>query len=409
MTAQRVKQVATFLLCALIFLAPTNLFMKGWEHTASINGLVIDYLLPKFYLSDIPILGFIGVGIWQARKNHRLLQPKWLGVIFGFLVLRQFTTFYPVASLWFLVKLGELGALAWALSQLVKNLNLNLVYLTLLLTIIFQSSLGLLQFVTQKSLMGYYFLGEAQLHQFSGITRGVFASVEKILPYGTTAHPNLLAGTMVIYLLVTVNLAFKIKNGLKFWLITAIPALTVLLLTQSQAAWLTLGIGGIFFLLPKHLKSKLAAKAGILLILGLVMTVVTLTGLGHFWPEAWSWQRRVTLNHQALKLFMQNPIWGTGLNTNAALNERIFAPGEIARFAQPTHHVGLIWLSEMGLLGIIFALSLWKKFSAYQKLFLLSLLPLLSLDHYLLTLQSGQLVLVIGLFLSLESWHERSG
>lgn len=93
---------------------------------------------------------------------------------------------------------------------------------------------------------------------------------------------------------------------------------------------------------------------------------------------------------------------GFGLGTVTTQIEKFSTSREVVRFIQPPHHLGLLWLTETGFFGLIFLLVgmtyLKKKqpniFSAVL-LTLLWLIPIISLDHYLLTIESGKLLLAL--------------
>lgn len=97
-----------------------------------------------------------------------------------------------------------------------------------------------------------------------------------------------------------------------------------------------------------------------------------------------------------------NPLFGAGLN-NSIIQLHDFAakfPG--LYIFQPVHNVYLLILAETGVVGFAFFLLAFvvflKQKSKMQPVFLYSLIQLFTLglfDHYLFTLQQGQLLLVI--------------
>src|SRR5690606_15562750 len=112
-----------------------------------------------------------------------------------------------------------------------------------------------------------------------------------------------------------------------------------------------------------------------------------------------SFDRRVFLNAHAVTVFAQQPLWGNGLDMFTTTLKNI-SNNELVRFVQPTHNVPLLWLAEAGALGIALLWSVVKKLSYREHWWLLTLAPLLSLDHYLLTQWAGAFLLILTLAIS---------
>lgn len=404
--------VSTALVGMLIFLIPSNLFLKFAENSGYVNGLLVDYLLPKLYLSDFPILAIIIWSLFIIKPRLRVQKKRlWLlaGIVAMILLIRQFFSPYPLASLWFFGKLCEMILLTISITSLKKNVKKSWIFVALLLTLGFQNFVSIIQFLTQKSLANYWFFGEANLSHYSGVAKASFNGAEKILPYGTSAHPNILGGVLVFFLVLSFLLAGRGIER-KAWLVMSIPTLLLLLLTQSLSAWLMMASAVILLALPKknwvNVAPKIPLIAAITLLISLILFQVSVPLL----QNQWSWQRRATLQKTAISFFTSYPLLGTGLNTNAALNEKTFSKGEIIRFAQPTHHLPLLWLSETGLLGIaviIVGMRIWQIKDA--PILWLMMLPLVYLDHYLLTLQTGLLLLVFLLSFVDDSIRKQTG
>src|SRR5579859_6736082 len=100
-----------FLLATTIFLIPSNLFLKFGVNTSYVHGLLVDYLLPKLYASDLPILLLLVLWakeIWQKKKWPKLKKPSVETVILVCCIVllfgRQFFTAKPIAAIWFFAK-----------------------------------------------------------------------------------------------------------------------------------------------------------------------------------------------------------------------------------------------------------------------------------------------------------------
>ncbi|MEN8253169.1 MAG: O-antigen ligase family protein [Patescibacteria group bacterium] len=398
------------LLAAIIFLVPSNLFYKFFESSAYVNGLQIDYLIPKLYLSDIPILIILSLWFFQILKS-RIKNPKLkiksfilLSLVFVFLSY-QFLTAKPLASLWYLFKLAEIGCLALFLTKHRKIFDSGFVILALLVSLLFQSLLAIYQFHKQISFSNYLFLGETNLNNYIGLAKGVFNGIEKILPYGSTAHPNILAGFLVIYMLVTSKLIFKSRKYFILYFLFFAPSLYALWLTQSVSAWMALGIG--MFIMTTKPKIKLRMMM-LIFLTTVFITPLLINQLALKYPQSKSLTRRASLNQSAINVFRNNFMLGVGLNNFTARVEEYSLSRESTRFIQPVHHSGLLILSETGLLGLVIIISaiyLLRQRNQYPISdlacrqagiqYLTILLPIAALDHYLLTNQTGLLLLAI--------------
>lgn len=140
-----------------------------------------------------------------------------------------------------------MGLLGLFLFSHPKILTSKITHLTLVGTLLFQSLLAIFQFHTQRSFSNYLFLGETNLANYSGLAKGVFDGAEKILPYGTTAHPNILGGVLVVFGLLVAQYAlakWQEKNYFKLPVVIytglGLVSLYALYLTQSLSAGLGL-------------------------------------------------------------------------------------------------------------------------------------------------------------------------
>lgn len=450
--------ILTGLIACLIFLIPSNLFVKCCETTGYVNGLFIDYLLPKFFVSDVLILAILILGsVWLLISNkkkqqfnlpsilnytstHRLIVTTLL--LFLVLGMRQVTASHPMAALWYFGKLVEVVLLGFFLAHFIRSIATKkipllrqkkfwlLISLALAITICFQSCLAIFQYTQQHELVGFHFLGEPQLTQPLSLARITLSSgTIKVLPYGTTAHPNVLAGVIAIYLLLWFLIqqkqkVFAQKPFVIFSLILLVLGCSNIYITRSFSAWATVGLGVGILIFNQYLgptRSNLrnvpsGTSTGImLLILSFVIIPLSITVLAKNNPVNMSLTRRSDLQQAAIKMLIDKPLVGVGLNNFSAEVENYTQSTELVRFVQPVHHVGWLWLSETGMLGLaVVALTIWLYFHTGQNsrgkltqltLLFLMVLPIFSLDHYLLSIQTGMLlgVLSVVLYLNPES------
>lgn len=431
------------LLSLWIFSAPTNLFYKILPNFGFVGGLQIDYLIPKLYFSDL--VGLVMVGVWglpvlvtvvvsllDKKKKSRHPTPKFPNnlstfafiILFASFVTSIFFTPYPIASFWFLFSLCiHLGsffvATRWWKETGTHTIRQFLIGV-LALTMLFQSGLGLFQFTYQRELLGFGFWGEPTLRRDIGLSKGSFAWADqlvgtqlglRILPYGTTPHPNVLAGFLVLGILVIISSWEKNQwnSAEKGFLALCVGgAIFTALLTNSMSAWLTFGIGICFLALREkcgeYALNRYLKKYGLVLIfLASILVPILINAANTFTSnESTSLSRRNFLNRSALNSVMKHPIVGVGLNqftVQIALGSP--NPTETTAFLQPAHHLFLLFIAENGVLGVLLLTAFYKLFAEkyiQQNVgLLIILLPIFTLDHYFYSLVSGQLILLIGL------------
>lgn len=388
----------------VIFLVPTNLFLKFFESSAYVNGLQIDYLIPKLYLIDLVIM--LPFTFWLFENKNQLIKKtkhfkislinfikdnKFGSFLIAAIIIRQINVYHPISSWWYLSKLFEISLFGLFIYHKRKLLTPIWVMLSFLPTILFQSIVGLFQFLNQTPVFGYLFLGEANLNKQTGLAKQVINGVERILPYGTTTHPNVLGGFLSISIVILIGILLIPKlNHKKYhqqpFVYGSIGiAIITLGLTFSLSAWLTFLIG--ISLLFIKLSNK---RAFILATLIIILSPFIIYSLSMVNNDT-SILRRNYLNQTAISMFSDHLLWGVGLNNFTAHVEKYSPTREVVRFTQPSHNSFLLVLSEVGLVGLgLFTYIIqkgWKIFRVNQQWSknLLILLPILTLDHYLVT------------------------
>lgn len=406
------KLLYNWLIAGSVFLAPLNLFLKFSENAGYINGILSDYRIFKLWIGEIPVL--ILLALWGGElwpQLHTLIQ-QWkkilsqrsvfFSLLLGtFLIIRQYFTATPTESFWYAAKVLEITGLFFFLRSHWKIINLKIFSSVLFTTIIIQIALAQYQFFSQTNLFPYKFLGETQLNGSTNIARAVFADTLMVLPYGTTAHPNILAGFLTITGIVLLQFfsqkSLRFKKQIYFFLVVSIS--WTLFLTQSISAWSAWLFFFLFQTFPQW-KKKISGQ----LVIGIFILIPFI--LFHLSQNIQdpSLERRVFLNTHAFSLFLQNPIWGTGLNQSLASGGNLYS-AETARFLQPVHNVLFLWILETGIIGAILLFKPLMR-AIYHKTWLACVfLPLVSLDHYLLTQWMGGIIVVLFL---LSSFTEES-
>lgn len=404
------KRILEFLVAVLIFIIPSNLFVQLPAQDMYVRGILVDYLIPKLYLADSILVLFFGLVLYTVGAppfKKWCNKPLILASFFmaSLVLFLQKDTINFAASAFYAVQLIKVGALLYYLLKLRFLILSPVVYGAIQVTVLFQSCIGLYQFLYQKSVYGYYFLGEPQIPSSLGLVKEQIAGVERILPYGTTPHPNILAGILTVYSVLLI-LGFPKKQQLPWQIVTfLILGLSgfVLWTTQSYSAWASYLVALLCIGIQVWQRKIVTLSAVQILSAVIVSTGIATLILKQWQPQTTAIQqtsieRRVILADAAWSMFLKFPLTGVGLNQFTVQLEAYAPNRELVRFIQPVHAVVLLWIAETGLVGIVLVgLVTWlaqlKKIQF--PLLLLSLLPIAVFDHYLLSLQSGLLLSVV--------------
>src|SRR3989344_5651738 len=204
-----VLKLHRFFFFLLVLFIPVNLskhFIFSWSY---VNCVLVDYLIPTFYLTDLIILlilVFWDLDLIVNKTKYRFktkVLPIFLTLLL-FLTMLSFSANSP-SSLAKLVKYFEL-ALLFLYVGLNFNFRKDFAKVTSLVSasVLFESILGYFQFLKRGSLFNnFLFFGE-QPYNFRtpGINYDNLFGVNIIPPYGTFTHPNVFAGFLVFGLTV---------------------------------------------------------------------------------------------------------------------------------------------------------------------------------------------------------------
>lgn len=433
-----------FNLVIIIFTGSLNLFYKFNHQQAFVQGWLVDYLLPKLYLSDIFIWLFIlvsliyllkskGIDLRKRRVEQDCFFDSWqisltgtcLVLLLGF-ILRQFFTLVPVIAFYQLFKYFQIIVFGFCLYKQRHFFKPHVIFWSLILLIFFQTGLGIYQFLAQQSLLPYSFLGETNISQPLGLPRFNFPLLgERVLPYGTFPHPNILAGvlTLVLLTIMQFNLQKPVIRHQKKLVIASVCL--IILLTQSATAGATLILGlGFLFLTKKKMVLPIKALRLIPLFLIPLCSVFIFFGT-KILPHNLSFTRRHDLEIASFNLLQKFPLTGAGLSQFTPHLPQIHPSPAPLNFHQPVHNIVYLFVSETGLLGlsllacvIVFFYRIWQNltfkslikqplpkpplFVSSSLISLFTILsPLMLFDHYLLTTQSGLLAFMLFIILNL--------
>lgn len=403
-------------LLGLILLLPFQINKLILAEETFFSGKFNPFTSVFLHIQEIIIIWIIllfGIDLWQ-KKILKTKNSIIIASLVGFFFLAAASSFnseIPFISLLSVLKLIPLLILYLIFVQ--NYCALESIEKALIVSMSLQSLLSLWQYLSQKSL-GLYFLGEPYIAvETSGLAKIVSAENIILRPYGTFAHPNILAGFLVISILLTLFLIVKKeKPGNMLWYPLFLLQTVALIFTFSRSGIIALMIslivliaGAYKTILPKKLGFSLAATVIIIaLIAGLNQDIVKRFSI--FTDNAV--KERIEQSKSAFAIIKNHPL-GVGLQSSTSnlpdLENKILSPWDF----QPVHNLFLIISLELGVFGglllvfltIYIFLQLIKKNTLEARLSLSILVAaaiLSQFDHYLFTSFHGQILIIFLLF-----------
>ncbi len=241
--------------------------------------------------------------------------------------------------------------------------------------------------------------------------------------YGPFPHPNIFGGYLAVGLIILFNFlkttqssrSYKTR-GIYFLAATLFFAL---FLTFSRSAWVAFAVAAIYFIFEFYKKKRLtltcaAAQVNVndkrenILKFFIFLFALAITFSIIFWPlfstratsagrlEQKSNTERVGGWKIGLSSWLAHPVFGAGLGNSIITNYELRITNKIQ---EPAHNIFLIALAELGLVGFMIYLFLWRGFWKNPALrpLLILFFVIGMLDHYLWTFWSGQMLFWLGL------------
>lgn len=360
-------------------------------------GIPIDYRALTFYLSDITIILFTAAAILENRKKIGIVAKTFKPYIVALLIFNFYlilsAVFFSVsreASYFFSSKFFAFSLFSVFAANALQSKNVRGNWLLVLGASVFWQALVIVAQFARQGSIGLQFLGERSFDTGTvQIAHSQLNGREFLRAYGTFPHPNLAAAYLAFSLIILFG---EIKSQSKLALtkiIFAAVAILAILLTfsKSAAAFLTLG----FLSRVKRLRE--------LLILLPPAAIIAFFVAGNlFVYQIPSIAERLLLSQAALDIALVSPAFGVGSNNFilelASLD--LISLSE-TRLLQPVHNVFLLILAENGIFGLILFATLLLVVSRYldtklKLIIFIGVLFYLSVDHFLWTLQQGQLL-----------------
>lgn len=412
------QTIINILIGLLPVVATSNLFLVFCQSCGYVAGLRSDYLLPRLYAVDLLLLAIVGWGIWNNVLTWPKKIPRTAALVGMSLValfgLRQLWAPAPWVASWTFIQYGLIMAAGYTLVKAWRAGSSRALMVGLVTGLFLQIVVAGYQVVYQRPLFEYHVLGETNIQRVVGITTRDFGSASIITPYGTTAHPNVLAGFIAVYSLLLCRFLLFSKTSEKNllinkWAITLVTTSSwvILWFTQSASGAALLVTGGLWlageqWFQKKQLNPAKQTRWLQWMVISLILVWFT-SGFLTFSLEnnITSITRRQYLLQTSWTMLQQHWVLGSGLSNFTALGEQFSPTREVVRFNQPVHHVGWLWAAETGLLGLVMAVALIWPFRHNRQAItalvgvLVIALPALAWDHYLVSVESGRVLLGI--------------
>lgn len=360
----------------LVFLIPSQVAFHIWPAWAFVYGIRVDYLSPALYLTDILVAILVGINF--PRIGKKLVSHVPLVVVVVALVgINTYTSVIPWLTFYRWVKLALFAGFASV------ALDYPVPKKTFALSAIAVTCLGITQMILGKTTGVFAFLGERSFTlNTPGIALASLFGRVVLRPYATFPHPNVFAGYLVVVFWLI--LALEKKSRLR-WL-ALIACLGGIALSFSLGAWLAFGAASLAFLAKDRFPLKTAILAAF--VVSLVVPLVNLPG------------ERGELARLAGEIGARAPLTGVGLGGFIPLSPFV---SQGVWMLQPVHNLQLLVFSETGSVGLVgFWLLLATAATALQqtkgRYYLIAALVGIVVtglfDHYWLTLQASELMLV---------------
>lgn len=393
---------------SLLATIPIQLGKHFWPEFSFVQGIRVDYLAPTFYVTDIIFLLLFVISL--KRLSTQLFaffkKPVFVALALGVIVALPFS-YSPLESVYSALKLFEFLYIGIYVSRIeFKKYREDITFLFLLGGLV-EVVIAFFQFCSQASLGGvFYYLGE---RTFSVSTPGIatFRLGEHLIlrSYGTFPHPNVLAFYLLIgftFLLFSLRLKNERKTII-FSICLAILLVGIILTFSRSIIIFVMAIIMIWAIkYASGMRKQIRVRIGVVAALGICITISLLMQRlsGEILRDV---AYRLELFLIGLKVFVSHPL-GVGLN-NFYYHEILFQKQITPTLLQPIHNIYALFIVHLGFFafGIFGFLSIqivkyWK--GGVIGLLMVSALLVGLIDHYLVTLQQGQLMfsLLLGLY-----------
>lgn len=411
-------KLSRFFFYAFVFLLPFQINVIVYASPLYTSGNFNPYTSHFIFLADIVFLLaliFWGAAYFKNEYKEKITygNPVIFILFFIFLLFSEISVLFA-EDMWlaFNIFIRFIEAALVYFFVINKVVKLDVIINVFIASVSVQAFIAIFQYLKQGSI-GLHFLGEPHISpQNYGIAKINIDQKVLIRPYGTFAHPNILAGYLLTGILLTFQ-RIRIKEYIGYPLIFLQAA--AFILAFSRGAFLALLIAFLVYISVKE--SRISFKY-ILLILSLFIFFAVLFNFEQtiisrlLFTDIQSFTERVQYFNISKQIFYTYP-FGTGLGNFTILMPDFAAFKLDPWLYQPVHNIYMLLLNEIGIFGVIsflglflmsgvFIFSSMKKTQSGKKELGAVLLSLLAavfvlglFDHYLVSLHQGLMLLFL--------------
>lgn len=410
------EKVNKILFSFFILLLPWQIRWIVAEH--KVFGQVWEYGRFSLYVSMIVLaILFVLAFIKHQRPENRKIF--WFALTLVYLLVVNIFSALPTVSFYLLSYLVGFCCLLFVLYKQEQKL----VYISLFASGFIQGLLAIWQTIVQKIPAQKFFGLAEHLPETLGVSVVQYDLNRILRAYGAFTHPNILGGFLVLASLagfwcwLHIYTQAKAENWhgpkIKFLALKLVLVLIALMIVMlgllfsfSRGAILALCLAVLFLFIKSLMQRQYLKLQVVVKMLLLFLTLIFLVEM--IFPGVWRArltgsgdleQQSITQRLSGLKqINWHDPkvvLFGQGLGVNTYVN---LQEGQMPYEVQPIHNIFLLSLAEIGVVGFILLLNLWRVFfwQTWKKLFNVWLLVFVILgffDHYLWTAWSGVLML----------------
>jgi len=392
-------------------------FLLPWQvrwiyQEATLNSEIWEYGRFSLYGTEILLiilLSFFAIKIILEKKDVETLKPNlifnfsfWIVILIIYSALTLLWSDNTYLSLYSLLRLLEGIALFYLIINCLDYKFKRKLPYVIIISALIQSLIALGQWFYQYSI-GNKWLGMSLLNSAEAGIGVIETTLGRFLrAYGSLAHPNILAGFLVIAILITVILINREQAKKTIFLLfsSLIVLLLGLILTFSRAGVITLFscliIYIIYFRFKKYdLKMILFSTLTVILVFSfftIFYSDLVLTRLNsNTRLEVLSNTERLESYNQALLIVQDNWHRGIGFGQYTLVLAQLY-PDLPGYMYQPVHDSGMLILAELGVWGLLFFIIIILFILRNSNHFWLLIIVLLILgifDHYLRSMYFG--------------------
>lgn len=404
----------------IIFFISSQVGLHFWPSFAYINGVRIDYLSPTLYFLDILVVLFILLSLHKINYKFSIQEP-WIKIIIVLFLLTLIANIFMAKSAGSHA-FGILKTVEFILFGIVVAKTFDKTYMpgfvrTISISAILSSVLAIWQFLNQSSVGGlWYFLGERTFNISTIGISTVNFDQQLLRAYGAFPHPNVLSFFLVFAISqVIFRIQYEKETLWKIILAISVISGTIgILLTFSRSSILLLFSLVLYAIYAKGKRNVKIFVPGIVALIGILVLGYFVKYQPEFIFRGIDFRNELFI--QSFKIFAENPYFGIGLN-NFFIHQTFLISDISPTNFQPPHNIFLIALLSLGIFGwwilpsilistVRLVIDRIKVFrgevrSFYQGILfiLLSIIFVGMSDHFLITLEQGQVIiaLILGL------------